>query len=136
MTPSAPPGLAPDVDPPYPIWYVAEYPVELATNIQDWGFDARPWLRGLLADIKQHGLRNPLLIRGTEVQYGMNRVWCLRHAGIATAPAVVWGTCPVPGIPLTPPQLQPYFREGVIQVRTKGLRLYGASRPEHEWPHM
>lgn len=122
---------------PYDIWYVPEYPLEIANDVQDWGYDSRPWLKGLQADIVKFGLVNPIILRGVQTQYGLNRVWCMRQAGLTHAKAIVFLHLPArvadQAVLVPREDLQSYFPEGRIVARPRGLRLYDVRDPREVW---
>jgi hypothetical protein len=72
-----------------------------ASPKQEWGHKL-PFLPGLLEDIRQRGMVNPLIVlnhRGPgyhpyAVSTGVNRLWCARQLGWQTVPALVTGPEP------------------------------------------
>jgi hypothetical protein len=107
----------------------------------------RPWIMGLLADIRAEGrFRNPVIVwnhhplRGRKqptwlLRAGSNRVWCAEQLGWATVPAIVStvdGTLPPhPFFPMRPEELQEAFSDGGnVWANEHGFGLLRAKPPE------
>lgn len=122
----------------YPVWWVPRYPLarlDEYTGARVRTPQAMPFLRGLRRSIEKTGLRNPLLVKGTELQIGNNRLWCIQDLGWTHAPAIVTHSCDIeePHHRIGYNEIQGYFAEGRIQVRKKNLLLRGIQRPEEEF---
>lgn len=118
------------------IWYCPEVPVG-AINFSkkvfrpDWD-DYRP---GLLENIKEQGLLNPLVILNNRdperyetfwLKIGNNRMWAILELGWDTVPCIILGECEYePKEFVTLETLPTYFRDGypVIEDRPWGDTL-------------
>lgn len=161
-----PPGDAPEeerIQPAkvwYSLWYVPAFPLDVMGGKLDKDIEERPWLLGLLDDIRRAGrFRNPVIVwnhhklRGTKqpgwlLRAGSNRVWCAQQLGWAHVPAVVscvledqirdgHGFCHFagggrwPGERIRPEDLQSYFPDGGnLWANEHGFGLLRAKPPE------
>lgn len=133
----------------FEIWYCPEFPVG-AINFSKKVFrpDWDHYRPGLLENIKENGLINPLILlnhRPVEqyesmwLKTGNNRMWAIRELGWTHVPAIVTGECPFePKEKVEPEDLPKYFRDGypIIRDRHEGtIIMRGNALPEEmEYP--
>jgi hypothetical protein len=151
-----PPGDAPEelrIEPAkvwYALWYVERFPVSALGGKLDKDPDERPWIMGLLADLRAEGrFKNPVIVwnhhplRGRKQPYwllraGSNRVWCAEQLEWTHVPAIV---STAPGEPeprgavrIWPKDLQEHFPDGGnIWANEHGFGLLRAKKPEETY---
>jgi len=137
----------------YGLWYVRNFPVARLGGKLDKDPSERPWIMGLLADLKKTGrFFNPVIVwnhhplRGRKQPYwllraGSNRIWCAEQLGWTHVPAIV-SVDPhdeladrhmmvVHGEPISPGSVQSYFVDGGnIWANEHGFGLLRAKKPE------
>ncbi len=136
---------------PFCLWYVRQFPVSLIGGKLDKDLTDKPWLMGLLEDIRTEGrILNPLTIwnhhanRGKKqpawlLRAGSNRMWCIEQLGWHWVPAIV-STLPgelPPGRAahhILPRAVQGYYPDGgKIWVNEHGFGLLAAKAPEETY---
>lgn len=126
----------------YKLWYIPNFPLGLLT-IKPAAADTEPkWSSGFLADIKENGLRNPLVVDGHTslrqyiVMVGNNRHWAARKLGWDTVPAVV--SYPK-GLSLAHlggrevADAQACFEDGIVYMNHMGWGVHSAPPPEKNY---
>lgn len=122
--------------PAYPIWYCPEYPVSAINYSRRTRFENQEQARpALLADIRDYGLINPLIVlnhrgEGYQPRYvmtGNNRLWAVRTLGWDTVPAIVTGECEYACEPVAWEDIGDYFPDGEVYLGNHGPRLRGFS---------
>lgn len=134
----------------FSLWFVPQFPLALLNGKLDKDVTERPWIMGLLADIRQAGVfRNPVVVwnhhpnrlTGKQPAFllraGSNRVWCAEQLGWTSVPAVLTlavETEMLPGVKayrITPDELQGMFPDGgKVWANEHGIGLQLAPKPE------
>jgi len=139
--------------PGYKVHYVEEFPLDKLRYKDLWELDelGRPWREALRDDIKERGMRTPLIVwnhhmGNPHLQHmskkpyilmnGRNRMWALVSLGYTHAPAIVSGECEYPSIEIrNASELRPYWSDGTLMVTNKGLEVFGKTDPrKREYP--
>lgn len=136
----------------FDIWYCPEFPVG-AINFSKIVFrpDWDHYRPGLLENIKENGMVNPLILlnhRPIErykpmwLKCGNNRMWAIRELGWSHVPVIITGECPYePKEKVEPENIQNYFKDGyaIIDETKMGgvgsIYMRGNALPEEmEYP--
>ena len=100
---------------PFPLWYVAEFPIkDLVFDPKDYDPRRTEWYGPLKADIKKRGLMSPITVQNHNkvnnlIRVGRNRVSIAIDLGWETIPAIVTGK--------VDPALNGVFCETLIDAR-------------------
>lgn len=131
----------------YPVHYCEEFPLNKLRYKDLWAVDeaGRPWRAALRDDIKERGMRTPLIVWNHHLEdpmlrhmskkpyilmNGRNRMWALIDLGYTHAPAIVSGECEYPSIELAnADELRRYWPDGTLIVTDKGLEVSGKTVP-------
>ena len=133
--------------------YCPEFPLERLRYRDLWELDelGRAWREALRDDIKERGIRTPLLVWNHHLtdphvkhlskkpyllMNGRNRMWALRSLGHTHAPAIVSGECEYPAEPLkNAEEVLQYWPDGHMVVKEHGIEVTGKTNPKrHEYP--
>ena len=124
----------------YPVWYVPHYPIDDILTGKQLDLPETRMIRASLAvDIGRNGLQNPIIVWNHEperfatyVMQGQNRLEALKLLGWQTAPVIATGLCEVhQKSPVRPNDIQDYFPDGNITLRTDGaIKLKDTHPPD------
>ena len=121
------------------ITYVENFPIE-RINIRK-PKEETPWRIALANNIKENGLKNPLIILNHEepkrkvpywLMVGQNRLWAIKYLGWRETPAIVTGVCEFAGKEVSWEDLPKYFKDGVPYRSPYGIALKDVTDPEKE----
>lgn len=117
------------------IFFCEKYPIEdIVYSHKIYHEGSEEWRPALLANIREHGLANPLIIynhdRGPKLKrrwlkVGNNRLWALREMGWKYAPCLVTGECVHPCVKVTLEEANAMLKDGYLvwEDRDRGTQL-------------